>query len=146
MSLLSFNLNSLFIKTDSCVSLSSSASTNIEIEALCGKDLNMTMTRARFKELCGDLFRPSHKFVPHRKLVGCSFTNYNKRKHQVCGAPNPVIIPPRMLRCCRAVFSWFEQSIPNHSSARLGPTLLAWSRDMARPRSGLAECLGLAGK
>lgn len=39
-------------------SLSSSPSTKIEVEALFeGCDFEMTMTRARFEELCGDLFR-----------------------------------------------------------------------------------------
>jgi L1 cell adhesion molecule like protein len=38
--------------------LSNSTSANIEVDALYdGVDFNMTLTRARFEELCGDLFR-----------------------------------------------------------------------------------------
>lgn len=44
--------------------LSSAAQTNIEIESLCnGIDFNTKLTRARFEELCGPLFRDTLKSV-----------------------------------------------------------------------------------
>jgi hypothetical protein len=109
--------------------LSSTAQTTIEIDSLYeGIDFNSSITRARFEEMCMDLFR----------CACCA------RWHVLCQDSIPDLRPPLLLRCAPAARRWsrLRRFSRTPRSTRRPCTRLCWSaarRASPRCRNYLAR-------